>query len=275
MVPGITASFFVPFTGDKGLFRCQPSSYTLSPPTADVRDSELIFKFVEVAENVGAAKQRFDRELANVKQYLHWLSNDVQGLNASLRSVAIEAIQERRRRLSTLSQGTNALGLTIRRPGAAQPPAPRPAGGSAAVEQRPAAMPSYEVALSFAGENRPFVEDVAEGLKAAGVSVFYDKFEQAQLWGKNLIDHLAEIYRHKSRYVVMFISEHYVRKAWPQHERQHAQERQLVASAEYILPARFDDTAVPGMTNTVSHIDLRSTTAAELVQLILGKLGRQ
>ena len=62
------------------------------------------------------------------------------------------------------------------------------------------------------------------------------------------MDHLAEIYQHRSRYVVMFISEHYVNKAWPQHERQHAQARALVARDEYILPVRFDDTPVPGMT---------------------------
>ena len=86
-------------------------------------------------------------------------------------------------------------------------------------------MPSrhYDVALSFAGENRPYVEQVATGLKTAGVEVFYDDFEKATLWGKNLVEHLAEIYQKNSRYVVMFISEHYVRKVWPKHERQHAQ----------------------------------------------------
>ena len=72
----------------------------------------------------------------------------------------------------------------------------------------------------------------------------------------------------------MFISKHYVEKAWTTHERQHAQARALVAKEEYILPARFDDTEVPGMTATVGHIDLSRTTPAELVALILTKLGR-
>jgi hypothetical protein len=130
------------------------------------------------------------------------------------------------------------------------------------------------VALTFAGEDRAYVEEVARGLKAANVEVFYDNFEKASLWGKNLVDHLADIYQNKSRYVVMFISEHYVQKAWPQHERQHAQARALVAKEEYILPVRFDDTAVPGMTNTVGHVDLRKTSSAELTELILAKLGK-
>ena len=116
---------------------------------------------------------------------------------------------------------------------------------------------------------------MANGLKASGVEVFYDDFEKATLWGKNLVDHLAQIYQQSSRYVVMFISEHYVQKAWPKHERQHAQARALIATDEYILPARFDDTEVPGMTNTVGHVDLRKVPPEELVALILKKVGKK
>ncbi len=72
----------------------------------------------------------------------------------------------------------------------------------------------------------------------------------------------------------MFISKEYVDKAWTTHERKHAQERALFAQEEYILPARFDDTDVPGMTKTVAFQDLRQTTPRELVQLILAKLRR-
>ena len=41
--------------------------------------------------------------------------------------------------------------------------------------------------------------------------------------------------------------------------RKHAQARALFAQEEYILPARFDDTSVPGMTSTVAFQDLRHT----------------
>ena len=102
-----------------------------------------------------------------------------------------------------------------------------------------------------------------------------DKFEKAELWGKNLIEHLAEIYGQRSRFVVMFVSKEYVEKAWTTHERRHAQERALLAQTEYILPARFDDTPVPGMTSTVGFVDLRNTSPSELVGLILQKLGKR
>ena len=42
----------------------------------------------------------------------------------------------------------------------------------------------YEVALSFAGEDRSFAETVAEGLREHGIAVFYDNYEPEQLWVK-------------------------------------------------------------------------------------------
>ena len=52
-------------------------------------------------------------------------------------------------------------------------------------------MSKYHVALSFAGEDRTYVEKVALQLQAEGVDVFYDKFEEADLWGKDLYTHLS------------------------------------------------------------------------------------
>jgi hypothetical protein len=41
----------------------------------------------------------------------------------------------------------------------------------------------WDVVLSFAGAQRPYVERVAAALKAAGVRCFYDADEQTELWG--------------------------------------------------------------------------------------------
>ena len=55
----------------------------------------------------------------------------------------------------------------------------------------------YDVALSFAGEQRPYVLQVAQGLRTHGVRVFYDDYETDNLWGKDLYAHLTEVYQHK------------------------------------------------------------------------------
>lgn len=134
-------------------------------------------------------------------------------------------------------------------------------------------MPKYDVCLSFAGEDRDYVEEVARHLTELGVSRFYDTDEQADLWGKNLVEHLDQIYRKDSRFCVMFISEAYARKMWTKHERQAAFDRALVSDIEYVLPARFDDTEIPALRVGTGYIDLNNRTPRELAAMIAEKVG--
>jgi lambda repressor-like predicted transcriptional regulator len=278
-IPGIRATYYVPFTGERELLKCRPSTYTTVPPAVDaVREKELVLVYERPDTNVAGTKQGFEGDLATLKKYIGWVERDTVAFNETLPQLARERVAARQARVREMPQGAESLGVPIRRANSGTSPAPLPAP-----RRKPQAQPqrqqalagtTYDVALSFAGEDREYVEQVATGLKDAGVSVFYDMFERADLGGKNLVDHLARVYPKRSRYVAMFISKHYVEKAWTTHERQHAQARALVAKEEYILPARFDDTEVPGMTATVGHIDLRRTSPAELVALIRAKLGK-
>jgi len=131
----------------------------------------------------------------------------------------------------------------------------------------------YDVALSFAGENREYVEDVAIFLKSYGAKVFYDKFEQADLWGKNLYDHLPEVYKKKAKYTIIFVSKEYKEKAWTNLERQSAQARAFKESKEYILPVRFDDTEIPGLNDTISYLDANKYSPKEIAKFFLEKSG--
>lgn len=135
-------------------------------------------------------------------------------------------------------------------------------------------MPRYEIALSFAGEERSYVEMVARFLQNHNVSVFYDEYREVDLWGKDLFAHFAEIYSQAERYVVMFVSRHYAEKLWTNHERRAAQARAMNERSEYILPVRFDDTAVEGLLPTVSYLDARRLSPEVLASKLLEKLGR-
>lgn len=130
----------------------------------------------------------------------------------------------------------------------------------------------YNVALSFAGENREYVQGVATHLRSSGIRVFYDSFEQVELWGKDLYTHLDDIYRNKARFCVIFISKFYQRKNWTNHERKSAQARAFQKKEEYILFARFDDTEIPGVRPTVGYISLREFTPQQFAQVIIQKL---
>jgi len=117
------------------------------------------------------------------------------------------------------------------------------------------------------------VQQVAETLTLAGIRVFYDKYEETNLWGKNLVDHFNEIYSKQAKFCIIFISRHYAAKSWPNTERQAAQASAIMARQEYILPVRLDDTILPGLPSSVAYVDGRVVSPQKLCQMIQAKLG--
>ena len=130
----------------------------------------------------------------------------------------------------------------------------------------------FDVALSFASEDKQPVEQLANLLKRGGHSYFYAKHEEAMLWGKNLQEHLSVVYKDQARYCVMFLSQHYARKLWPKLERESAQARALEENREYILPIRLDDTEIPGILPTTGYLDLRSKSIKDIYLILLEKM---
>jgi hypothetical protein len=61
-------------------------------------------------------------------------------------------------------------------------------------------MFQFDVALSFAGEDRVYAGDIAERFRSHDVRVFYDEYEQAMLWGKDLYEHLDYVYQRAGRF---------------------------------------------------------------------------
>lgn len=132
----------------------------------------------------------------------------------------------------------------------------------------------YDVALSFAGENREYVEEVAIFLKNFGVKVFYDDFKQDEIWGKNLFEYLQDIYQNKAKYTIVFISNQYKNKKWTRHEYRSAQVRALnEIEQEYILPVKFDDTELPGLNENLAYISAKNKTPKEIANFFINKIG--
>lgn len=90
----------------------------------------------------------------------------------------------------------------------------------------------YDVALSFAGEQRMYVQQVAVAVRQRGIRPFYDDYEKPNLWGKDLYEHLDCIYQKAARCCVLFASDAYARKVWTTHERRSAQARALQSTQE-------------------------------------------
>ena len=133
----------------------------------------------------------------------------------------------------------------------------------------------YDVALSFAGEDREYAEELTKLLTTDGYLVFYDRYEEATLWGKDLYSHFSSVYKDQAKYCVMFLSQHYAKKLWTRHERESAQARAFKENQEYILPIRIDDTEIPGILQTVGILDLREKGIQGVYKALVEKLGAQ
>ena len=152
-------------------------------------------------------------------------------------------------------------------------PAPKP---KVTAEPKTAELPldewRWDVALSFAGAQRDYVGQVAEALKARGVRCFYDADEQIELWGRYLAEELPAIYGEQAATVVVFVSAEYVARDWTRLERRAALARAVGERREYVLPARFDDTPLPGLLSDMVTVDLRGRTPQQFAAMIAAKL---
>ena len=131
---------------------------------------------------------------------------------------------------------------------------------------------TYEVALSFAGEQRDYVRDVNDALKTLGVKTFYDDDYAVDLWGKNHTEELPRIYAEDSHLVLMFISEQYVDKRWPRHERRAILTEMTQRASPYLLPVRFDDSPVPGLDSACHYLEASRFTSSELADAAYAQL---
>jgi TIR domain len=130
----------------------------------------------------------------------------------------------------------------------------------------------WEVALSYAAAQRDYVEQVARALQAQGLRCFYDADEQVELWGKDLAEELPVIYGEQVAAVVVFASAEYAERDWTRLERRAALNRAVRERREYVLPARFDDTPLPGLLSGMVSVDLRGRSAEQFAAMIVSKL---
>jgi hypothetical protein len=130
----------------------------------------------------------------------------------------------------------------------------------------------YDVALSFAGEDRWYADRIARSLVERGIRVFYDDFERAALWGEDLYQYLSTVYQHRANFCVVFISAQYARKRWPTLECRAAQARAFQENSPCLLPVRIDDTEIPGIFPTLGYMSWQKDGVELIVQTLIQKL---
>ena len=132
----------------------------------------------------------------------------------------------------------------------------------------------FDVALSFPGEYRAYVERVAVSLaEALGPNAcFYDRNYRAQLAVPDADVLLQEIYGERSDLVVAFVCREYDEKKWCGVEWRKIRERLSEGGAREIMYVRLDVGDVAGMTTLDGFVDAQKETPETVASLILEKL---
>lgn len=127
----------------------------------------------------------------------------------------------------------------------------------------------FDVALSFPGEVRPLVQEVSEEVqkRLGDNSCFYDNNYVSQLARPNLDVLLQDIYRNRSRIVVVFLSDDYVRKDWCGIEFRAIREI-IFAREDKVMFVRTGAGDVAGTFKIDGYVDANRFNASDIAKFI-------
>lgn len=132
----------------------------------------------------------------------------------------------------------------------------------------------FKVALSFPGEKRDYISEVAAELKRRlpRGAVFYDRDFTSQLARPNLDTLLQKIYLNNSDLVVVFLSSDYEKKQWCGLEWRAIREIIKNKSDHSIMFMRFDNASVQGSFSIDGYVDLNDYDPVQAARLIVERV---
>lgn len=101
----------------------------------------------------------------------------------------------------------------------------------------------YDLAFSFAGEDRSYVESLKDACEKLGLSIYYDEDRKLDQWGLSFLAEQRKVYSGaKTKHFVPFISKHYFSKPIPTDEFRSAMMEST--KRRYMLPIKLDNSSV-------------------------------
>ena len=129
----------------------------------------------------------------------------------------------------------------------------------------------FAVGLSFPGEKRGFVEQVAQRLakRLSKERILYDKYHEVELARPNLDVYLPRLYHDSTELNVVFLCSEYNEKEWCGLEWRAIRDLMKRREDERIMLMRFDDADIEGLYSIDGYIDLSRVSPEQCADLIL------
>jgi len=120
IVKGTTLHIAIPYSGSKGLWKIQPSTYSLSGyPELDIRDDVVVFActFPDDSANAEQLKAQIKSNIDSLADAVANLRNDVENHNRTAPEVIRRALSQKRLKAQSAVGAIAALGIPIRQRG--------------------------------------------------------------------------------------------------------------------------------------------------------------
>lgn len=113
-VKGTEIEVTIPFDGEAEVFKIQPTSYTMNPPHAIIKNQEIILKIQGTNLSQESVKNSIQSTISSINQYLSTLHANVSGWNSTIRRQARQQIEHRRKKLLEDKNLLGALGFPLK-----------------------------------------------------------------------------------------------------------------------------------------------------------------
>jgi hypothetical protein len=112
---GTVVSCHIPFTGDRQLLQCRPSTFTTNPPLARIDRDEIVIDAAARGPNPEEVTAYLDRTIGQVRTYSDWVNAEVDEFNVGLVGNARAMAAARREKVMNDQQLMASLGIPVRR----------------------------------------------------------------------------------------------------------------------------------------------------------------
>jgi hypothetical protein len=107
--------FYVPFDGDKNLFKLAPSNRTWPGPGASIRGQELVITIATNNKTDEQLRQEYLQRIQSIKQHLSTLKSDLRELPSQIEAAARPYIEQRKAQLLQSKNLVASLGFPMKR----------------------------------------------------------------------------------------------------------------------------------------------------------------
>ena len=125
-----------------------------------------------------------------------------------------------------------------------------------------------DFAISYAGEDAGVAREICQRLRELAFEVFFAENARRLLVGVDGEDFFERLFA-EAKQVVVLISQHYRRKAWPRFEWDVICER---SKDNRFVPIRLDDTKIKGLPSSVLYLEFTGSNWDEIVDTCVRRL---